>query len=119
MLNRSGSAVINTFFKYNKNGTLIEKDDSFVSLKNKSITKYLQDARGNIIEINDSQNGETRYRYNANDFLVTAINSAISVDTTIYKYEDLDRWGNWRKRIDYQNSEKSPSAIDIRLIEYY
>ncbi|CEN52128.1 conserved exported hypothetical protein [Capnocytophaga canimorsus] len=113
-----------TSYIYNEQGNLIEANryNSDGNLYGKWTYKY--DTNGNRIEANSynsdgSLSGKTAFKYDTNGNRIEAnrYNSDGSLYATdIYTYE-YDKYGNWVKRIMYNNDK--PESIDEREIEYY
>ncbi|MFJ1435169.1 hypothetical protein ACILFN_07460, partial [Capnocytophaga canimorsus] len=119
--NSDGSLSRKTACKYDTNGNRIEENwyNSDGSLSWKTAFKY--DTNGNLIEANSynsdgSLSGKTACKYDTNGNLIEAngYNSDGSLYATdIYTYE-YDKYGNWVKRIMYNNDK--PESIDEREI---
>jgi hypothetical protein len=84
--------------KYDEKANMIEMNDSSSRENVPTITKYKYDKSGNVIE----ENSTGSY--------------GLSIQMT-YKYDKLDKVGNWLRKVSFNNN--NASSLTEREIEYY
>jgi len=97
------AVLVRVTYKYDGNGNLIE-DDTYDSLNGNSKTIYSYNSGNQITETNISYEGsqgvdKTLFKYSTEGYLIETVSRGDIVDisdgTTIVKYTNFDKYGNW------------------------
>jgi len=119
-----GSLNVKTIYKYDAKGRVIEENNFDPQGTLFMTAKSRFDMKGNRT-VKDCMNEygilflKTNYKYDKHnrDIEEREYDSHHSLKfTTTHEYHDIDRNGNWRKRITYKNDV--PNSVTIREIEY-
>lgn len=113
------------FFKYDEKGNMIEKMETGIDTANHIKYSYKYDDKGNVIEClsvegKTGRSSKDIMKYDDKGNIIEDINTdntGYVIWSWRYEFTDFDKNGNWTKEVSY--SDKKPSAITERTIEYY